>query len=136
MERSFSSNGYNIALETWLVNDPDGGQSSITNEVMIWLHKGSDPSPAGGNCKSANLLLSGPSHQVWRNENHNSWDYTAVVYDKDYLTGTIDVKLVLDEWKRLDWVSGEEYILDLELGAEVVFGEGSFTIKNFIVTAK
>jgi hypothetical protein len=45
------------------------------------------------------------------------------------------MKLVLNEWKRLGWVSGEDYILDLELGAEVVLGEGSFTIKNFIVTA-
>ena len=135
LDRSYSSNGYNIALETWLANDPDGGQSAITHEVMIWLHKGSDPSPAGGNGNSANLVLSGPSHQVWRNANHNSWDYTAVVYDSDYLAGTVDMKLVLKEWKRLGWVSGEEYILDLELGAEVVLGEGSFTIKNFIVTA-
>jgi hypothetical protein len=31
---------------------------------------------------------------------------------------------------------GEEYILDLELGVEVVLGEGSFTINKFIVTAK
>ena len=45
------------------------------------------------------------------------------------------MKLILDEWKRLGWVSGEEYILDLELGAEVVLGEGSLTINKFIVTA-
>ena len=118
-----------------MANDPEGGQSAIKQEVMSWLHKGSDPSPAGGNGNSANLVLSGPSHQVWRNANHNSWDYTAVVYDTDYLAGKVDMKLVLNEWKRLGWVSGEEYILDLELGSEVVLGEGSFTIKNFIVTA-
>ena len=45
------------------------------------------------------------------------------------------MKIVLDEWKRLGWVSGEEYILVLELGAEVVLGEGSLTIKKFTVTA-
>ena len=59
---------------------------------------------------------------------------TAEVYDTDYLAGAVDMNLVLDEWKKLGWVS-EEYILDLELGAEVVLGEGSFTIKKFIVTA-
>ena len=84
---------------------------------------------------SPKLLLSRPSHQIWRNANHNSWDYTAVVYDTVYLAGAVEMKLVFDEWKKLGWASGEEYILDLELGAEVVLGEGSFTIKNFILTA-
>ena len=134
LERSYSSNGFNIALESWLSNDPDGGQSAITDEVMIWLHEGSDPSPSGGNGNSANLALT-PSHAVWRNANHSGWDYSAVVFDTDYLSGTVDLKLVLDEWKRLGWVTGEEYILDLELGAEVVYGDGSLTIKKFIVTA-
>ena len=101
---------------------------------MIWLHEGSDPSPSGGNGNSANLALT-PSHAVWRNANHSGWDYSAVVFDTDYLSGTVDLKLVLDEWKRLGWVTGEEYILDLELGAEVVYGDGSLTIKKFIVTA-
>ena len=135
LERSYSSNGFNIALEAWLANDPNGGQSAITDELMIWLHEGSEPSPSGGNGNSANLVLSGPSHTVWRNANHSGWDYTAVVYDTDYLSGTVDMKIVLDEWKRLGWVSGEEYILVLELGAEVVLGEGSLTIKKFTVTA-
>jgi hypothetical protein len=58
-----------------------------------------------------------------------------VVFEADYLSGTVDMKLILDEWKWLGWVSGEEYILDLELGAEVVLGEGSLTINKFIVTA-
>ena len=58
-----------------------------------------------------------------------------MVFEADYLSGTVDMKLILDEWKWLGWVSGEEYILDLELGAEVVLGEGSLTINKFIVTA-
>ena len=134
LERSYSSTGFNVALETWLASDPDGGQSAITDEVMIWLHEGSEPSPSGGNGNSANLALT-PSHEVWRNASHSGWDYSAVVFEADYLSGTVDMKLILDEWKWLGWVSGEEYILDLELGAEVVLGEGSLTINKFIVTA-
>ena len=57
-------------------------------------------------------------------------------FESDQRPSVAGFLIVLDEWKRLGWVSGEEYILDLELGAEVVLGEGSFTIKNLIVIAK
>jgi len=121
---SFDGNtsGFNVTYDIWLTDKPNGGPSSITNEVMIWIHKG-DVKPYGdlvgtysdGN-NTANIYHSGT--------------YTAVVFDQDSTSGTIDLDGLFDVLVGLGIVSRDEYIGSIELGSEVVSGSGSLSIHN------
>ncbi len=42
-----TKSGFDVAYDIWLTNAPNGDSSTITTELMIWLHRGGF-SPAGG----------------------------------------------------------------------------------------
>jgi len=117
--------GYDVAFDMWLTNIPGGGASTITNEVMVWLHKG-DIAPFGD--LVGTYSYAGDTAKIY--VNHGAWTYTAVVFDDDQTAGTVDMADILAKLKGLGIVSSSEYFASVELGAEVVSGAGSLTVKT------
>ncbi len=116
--------GYNIAYDIWLTSTPNGGASTITNEVMIWLHKGG-VAPFGtvvGTYSDANFT--GTIYHAAAQR------YTAIISDTDLSVGKIDVAAMLRKLQSLGIVSGGDYVANIELGAEVISGAGSLTINS------
>jgi hypothetical protein len=125
--------GYNIAFEMWLTDTPGGGSTTMTNEIMIWFHRGAF-SPGGSALTGyADHYFAGTIYnQVnWTaGTDSQPWTYTAIVSNGDAATGKFDLANVLRTLQSLGIITGSEYLADLEFGAEVATGTGSFSIHS------
>ena len=128
---SYSGNlgGFNVAFYIWLANSATGtGESAVTNEIMIWLHQGGF-APFGdpvGTYKNGDFSAT----------IYHKGTYTALVADRDWTKGTIDIADVIDTLKDMGIVSDTEYLRSVELGSEVTSGTGSLTINDLQLNVK
>jgi Ca2+-binding RTX toxin-like protein len=114
--------GYNVAYDIFFTSKPDGGVSSITNELMIWLHKG-HLVPYG---EQIGTYTDG----LFSAKIYHSGTYTAVVADNDTTAGTVDVAKIIYKLEDLGVLSPCEYLTSIQFGAEVVEGTGSLTVNQ------
>ena len=129
------SNQFDVAFDVWLTDKRGGGPSSITTELMIWLHSGR-LTPAGH--PVASYHGDGYSASIWHEkamgdasgDSSASWQYIALQPDQDFLTGTIDIRDILHTLRKEGLISGKDYVSGFELGAEVAGGSGSLTING------
>lgn len=124
--------GFDVSFDIWLTSKPNGGPSTITNEVMVWLHKGG-VTPYGdliGTYQDGTI-----SAQIYHGSN-NGRPYTAVILDSDLPKGSINIDGILEKLQGLGIVSPDEYLASIELGAEVVSGSGSLTINDLDLAVK
>jgi Ca2+-binding RTX toxin-like protein len=129
------SNQFDVAFDVWLTDRRAGGPSSITTEVMIWLHSGR-LTPAGHSV--ASYHGDGYSASIWHEKSMGdasgdssaSWQYIALRPDHDFLTGKIDIRDILNTLREEGLISGKDYVSGFELGAEVAGGAGSLTING------
>jgi len=120
-----NKDGCDVSFDMWLTSTPGGGASTITNEVMVWLHKG-DVTPYGS--LVGTTTIDGVSAHIY--VSHGQWTYTAVILDTDHMSGQLDVADLLHKLQGMGIVSSDEYFASLELGAEVVSGGGSLSVNN------
>jgi len=120
-----NADGCDVSFDMWLTSTPGGDTSKITNEVMVWLHKG-DVTPYGS--LVGTFTMEGVSASVY--VSHGAWTYTAVIFDTDHMVGQLDVAGLLHHLQDMGIVSSNEYFASLELGAEVVSGAGNLTVNN------
>jgi hypothetical protein len=122
--------GYNVALEMYLTSTPQGGAGTITNEVMVWLHTGGW-NPGGnpvGSFSDANYSGKIYSYPVYESGLHFS--YTALLANADDPSGTVDLKAVMQKLKSLGIIKGNEYISNIQLGAEIAAGSGYLQVNK------
>lgn len=127
VSHSGNSGGYNVAYDIWLTSQPNGDASTITNEVMVWLHKGDFP-PFGD---VVGTYTDGEFHATV----YHTGTYTAVVADKDWNAGTLDLAKLFAGLNEMGIIDNSEYVASIELGSEVVSGQGTLTINNLDITA-
>ncbi len=118
--------GFNVAYDIWLTSVPYGDRSTITHEIMFWVHTGDFP--AYGKVVGT-YTQDGINATIYRDGT-----YVAVVTDKDIPKGTLDLAALFDAFKSMGIVQGDEYLASIHLGAEVVSGNGSLTINNLDFT--
>jgi hypothetical protein len=135
-----NTSGYDVAFDLWVTNSPNGDSTSITNEIMVWIHRGGF-NPAGqyltaysSKYFSGSIYYqpvttdnSGGNSQIWK------WKYAAVVANTDTLSGQIDFANILKVLVNNGIVSPTAYLRGVELGAEVAAGQGSLTINSLTV---
>lgn len=118
--------GFDVSFDLWLTNRPNGDASTITNEVMIWLHKGGlSPFGTQVGTYSDGIISAKIYYQA------GSRPYTAVVLDTDSTAGDIHIDAILAKLVSLGLVSPSEYLASLEFGAEVGSGAGTLTLHSF-----
>lgn len=121
--------GFDVAFDLWLTSRPNGNASTITNEVMIWLHKGGlVPFGSQVGTYSDGVISAKIYYQA------GARPYTAVVLDTDSKTGDINITSILAKLVSLNLVSSSEYLASLEFGAEVGSGAGALTIHSLDLT--
>ncbi|TPE49117.1 GH12 family glycosyl hydrolase domain-containing protein [Amaricoccus solimangrovi] len=123
---------FNVAFDIWLTDVPNGGPSSVTNEVMVWVHQGA-VKPFGD---QVGTYSDGTIAAKIHSDDSSDWTYTAVVLDSDHPVGTISITGILSELESLGIVSPDEYIGSVELGSEIVAGAGRLTINELTLTAR
>ncbi|HBU14037.1 MAG: hypothetical protein A2092_09755 [Rhodobacteraceae bacterium GWE1_64_9] len=124
----------NVALDLWLTDKAGGGPATVTTEVMLWLDD-DNMSPSGTKVGRMNVQGIGADIYVHENLQNDSasgisWRYIAVKLDVEYLIGTIDIDGFLRQLVSLGWLSADDWISGMELGAEVVSGNGALNINN------
>ncbi|MBA4807425.1 hypothetical protein [Brevundimonas sp.] len=117
-----NTGGFNVAFDIWLTSVEGGGASTLTNEVMIWVHKG-DFAPFGE-------LVGRYVTDDFSASVYHSGTYTAFVLDSDLKAGQIDLDAMFDYMIGLGIMSEDEFLASVELGAEVQSGAGSLTIDH------
>jgi serralysin len=117
-----NTGGFNVAFDIWLTSIEGGGASTVSNEIMIWVHEG-DFAPYGS--LVGTYVTEDFSASVYHAEN-----YTAVVLDEDMKSGEIDLRALFDYLIEIGIVTSDEYLASVELGAEVVSGAGSLMIDH------
>ena len=116
--------GFNVSYDLWFTSVAGGNQSTITNEVMIWLHKGNLEAFGEriGTYQdgdfAATIYYDAASH------------YTAIVANNDNYSGQIDLLKLLGKLQDLGIVSKSEYLAMINLGAEVASGAGSLVVNS------
>ena len=123
-----NTSGFNVAYDIWFTSEPYGDASTITTEVMIWVHKGYFPAfgPVAGTYNN-----NGISGTIY-----HSGTYVALVLDQDLPSAQLDIADILDRLVELGLMSEDEYLASLDFGAEIVSGNGSLTINNLDLTVK
>ena len=116
------TSGFDVAYDIWLTSKPDGKWSDVTNEVMIWLHQG-DLSTYG-------TAVGTYSDGTYSATIYHIGTYTALVPDKDYTAGEVDIGAILDKLQQLGIVSPDEYLNQIDLGAEPIKGAGYLTVNS------
>jgi len=118
--------GFNVSFDIWLTDTPNGGATTVTTEVMVWVHKGGVV-PFG---QQVGTYVNGATTGKIYVSTASGWTYAAVVLDQDTTSGELDLASIFAKLQTLGLVSSKDYVASVELGAEVVSGAGSLTIKN------
>lgn len=118
--------GFDVAFDIWFTNKEGGDASTISNELMVWLHKGSF-APYG--VKVGTYTHDGFTADIW-----HTGTYTAIVATSDLTKGQIDIADMMAALRDMGILSNNEYLASVELGAEPVSGSGTLTINNLDLT--
>lgn len=135
---------FNIVTTLWLTDSPsilkEAEPNSIVAEVMIWTYAtGGHLSPAGTNIGS--VVHEGAEWDIWLDTNwhdvsgvnDNRWIYVAFVAQDSDLSAHFDPVALLRSQPLEALNLDNAYIADVELGAEVMKGEGLLWIEQFEV---
>ena len=131
-------NLYNVAFSLWISDDPAKGLQGVTDEVMVWVHTGYF-SPAGQ--EVAKIQDKNGPATLWTKKDFSGgvegnpvdWEYTVMQYNKDLLAGTIDLDALLKNLADRGIVDRNDWILGVQVGAEVTAGRGSLDVKKLAV---
>ena len=121
-----SPQNLDVFFDLWFTSTPNGGPSTIQDEVTVWLH-----APSSTSASSA-LTFSDPGYTAPISINYNSGGHTYIDVrpSTDHLSGSLNISDVI---KTLMWdgvVTGNEYLSGVTLDAEPRAGTGSLTINN------
>lgn len=136
---------HNVVTTLWLTDNPavvdDAKPDSIVAEVMIWTYATSDHvSPAGrriGTVKQDEV-----DWDIWLDEswhdvsgvNANRWVYVAFVAKDQGFSADFDPVALLRSKPLAQLEFDNTYIADVELGAEIMRGEGVMWVDKFDVS--
>ncbi len=140
-----SSNGnYNLATSMWLIREPNPGsqpnQSIIAAEIMFWTYATAGLfNPAGR--KYGEVTVAGETWEVWYEKNwydtsganRNRWVYISFKAKNFGFKTTINALELLRYAIHEKLISDSLLIADIELGNEVMSGEGMTWVKEFNV---
>ncbi len=115
-------NGYNVSYDIWFTSEPNGNKSTVTTELMLWLHK--------GGVNAHGKLMGTYSDENFTGKIYKKDTYIAIISDTELTSGVIDLTAIVQHLVKAGLMSSSEYLANIQFGAEVVEGTGSLTINN------
>jgi xyloglucan-specific endo-beta-1,4-glucanase len=124
-----TSGGFNVAYDIWLhtsANPPsDGGQS---DEIMIWLNKAGNPTPAGSTYAS-NISIAGATWVLW--EGNVGWPVHSYVRTSNTSSAVMNVMAFMSDLVTRGRIPNTRYVTGVQAGIEVRSGGGTLTTNGF-----
>jgi hypothetical protein len=114
--------GFNVSFDLWLTDKPNG---AILDEIMVWVH-----SPRI-NTMNGNQPFTITDSSISNASVRVSPGFIGIKTPTDLLSDKLSLS---DIFKTLIWngvLTGQEYISQVQFGAEVQQGTGGFQINNF-----
>ncbi len=132
---------YNLAFSMWAVSALPPRRETITHEIM--LHVKPFPFPPPGHRIDA-LTVDGVTWEVYVEENHgdasggvtNRWTYVAFAPREWVLRGPLHLTPFLAHLVQQRVLPRDAWVASLELGNEVVSGEGWVRVDGFGFTVR
>ena len=118
---------YNTAFDMWLGNDGETNPSQPAVEVMVWMnhvHQG----PLGSYVETVNLA--GSTYDLYAYWGGSpAWKvFSFIQKNGTWSYNNIDVFSFFNYlWHNKQWISGNQYIIGIEAGNEIIQGKGTFT---------
>ena len=125
---------YNLAFDLWITNDNPPTPEGTTHEVMIWVDR-TDWAPSGPEHHVAEVEIDGSEFGLFVRENPR-WRYIAFAKYTDQFSGTLHLDRFLDYLVEHEIVPDDHYLAVVELGNEVLEGEGEVWFKTFEVQVR
>lgn len=136
-----STGDFNVAASLWLGDDEIPGKDAIRAEIMIWTY--TTPGqfrPAGK--KVGKVVSDGREWQVWLDRHwgdvsqahDNQWTYLVFKATDPAMSADTDVLSLLRYAEEVEYIEPDWIVYDLELGMEVMGGEGAVFLDDFEVT--
>ncbi|MCI4643758.1 MAG: hypothetical protein MRY64_03130 [Hyphomonadaceae bacterium] len=134
----YSDGNYNLVTTLWLGDGPVPTQNAIRAEVMIWTLATPGQFNPGGR-RIGQVESGGETWQVWLEPEwtdpsgiHDTrWTYLAFQREATSPEAEIDVHALLQHGIRQGYLSEDWYAYDLELGMEVMGGQGRAFVDHF-----
>ena len=127
----------NISWDIWIAwsNLPN----APGNEIMIWPWRNLQLPLGSEKGKVETVSIWGTKWDLYSGiatNNDNSWYVFTFVKQ----TNTLDIKGNLQEfinyiWKTKGWLSGEQWIVGIECGTEIIEGQGSWNINSYMLSS-
>lgn len=139
-----TNGNFNIATTLWLVDDPDFGdkqnRSVIRAEVMFWTYTTEGQMDPAGK-RVGTVEQGGKTWSIWLDRewgdasgvNDNRWIYLAFKAQDPSFESRFDAAELLRAQILEDLGLEEFYVADVELGTEIMNGEGVAWVDNFDV---
>ena len=129
---------YNMAFELWFVSGLPPSPQKITHEIMIWNvnHYGD---PAG--IRVDTVTIGGVVYDVFVREGHgdasgknaNRWTYIAFSARTPVLKGFLPLGSFIDYLLARNILNRNLYITSVELGNEIMEGDGKVRVKDYAI---
>lgn len=133
MEAEMEATGaYNLAYDIWITETDEQNAEVITKEIMIWFAS-EELTPAGEIIETMNIdSVTYDLYQYYFPE----WEYLAFHSQQDISHVSIQLHQFLNAMIELDLLSNEDYIASIELGNEIVEGQGRTVIRQYSIILK
>jgi len=119
---------FNVAYDFFLYSKPNG---AILDEIMVWVHQPTVRLPINQPYTVTVPGLTNATLEVVPPKDAAGWALIGLGSPTDALSGTISIS---DIFKTLIWngvLTGQEYIGDIQFGAEMTAGSGQFHLNSF-----
>ena len=132
---------YNLAFDIWVTDGARPTPAAITHEIMIWVGDRSRAwEPAPGYFADT-AVIGDATYDLYVKPNaewiaeHGAPNVAYIAFNArtPRLTGEVDVKAFLDDLTRRGHVPAGGYVASVELGTEVMHGEGELWLKSYDV---
>ena len=136
-----ASGVWNMAFSMWLTRSLPPREKNISKEIMIWTAK-SGMLPAG--YLRDRVSIGGIDYKIYINENHipaqdgstGGWTYITFLSIEEHLSGTLNLGEFLGYLLDRQYIEDTLYLADIELGNEIIKGQGEFILSKFEIKIK
>lgn len=120
---------YNTAFDIWITSSGIPTTLNRTREIMIWIDYKNpwvNPLPNQGR-----VIIDGQEYDVTKNQ----YDWSLIVFKKvvPMPIGSINIDHFLNFLVSNGQIGTNEFLADIELGNEIVFGTGRTTIRSYSI---
>ena len=131
---------YNLSFDIWLVSDTLPAPENISFEIMVWVDNlnwdkmdvdAEDLTSAGA------VSIDTAEYTLYTGKvNSGGWTYFSFVKKERQLKGALDLNAFLSWLVAQSFIPDSEYLTCIELGNELLYGEGTTTVHSLSLSVQ